>query len=182
MSLQEPTTSTGSPALVANEMLLVAHPAIGTVLLAEAIFGEMLAGPEQLDLLRLDLGEIVGMHMAPPEIRVLQIFIGAVAQHQLDAGADEGGREIAGRGETVDHTGAAPSRQIEPLARALTGILGLFAFRDVGPGADDLDGLALGVAHHMLLVVHPEIGAVRRGGCDTRSSARRSRTSRRPRH
>src|SRR5262245_40226138 len=38
---------------VANEMLLVAHPAISAVLLAEAILGVMLARSEQFDLLRL---------------------------------------------------------------------------------------------------------------------------------
>ena len=81
ISLHEPTTSSGLPVQVANEVLLVAHPAIGAVLLAEAVFGEMLARLEQLRLLRLDLGKIVGMDVGAPEVRVLQIFLGAVAQH-----------------------------------------------------------------------------------------------------
>src|SRR4029077_19338782 len=38
------------PLLVANEMLLVAHPAIGAVLLPEAVFGKVLSGPEQFTL------------------------------------------------------------------------------------------------------------------------------------
>ena len=50
----------GAPRLVADEMLLVAHPAIGAILAAEAVFGEMLAVAEQLDLLRLDLGKSSG--------------------------------------------------------------------------------------------------------------------------
>ena len=106
-------------ALVADEMLLVADPAIGAVLLAEAIFGEMLARSEQLDLLRFDFGEILGMHVATPEIGILQVFLGAIAQHRLDTGADEGGREIAGRGETVDHhRGRAEQQHRAARARA----------------------------------------------------------------
>ena len=99
----------GTATLVPDEMLLVADPAIGAVLLAEAVLGQVFARSEQLGLLRLDLGKIIGMHMAPPEIGVLHIFLGAVAQHRLDAGADEGRREIAGRGEAVDHR-RAPRR------------------------------------------------------------------------
>ena len=53
---------------VADEMLLVADPDIGAVLLAEAVLGQVLAVFEQLDLLRLDLGEVVGMNVGPPEV------------------------------------------------------------------------------------------------------------------
>ena len=57
-------------------MLLVAHPAIGAVLLAEPVFVRMRPGLEQLRLFGLDLGNIVGMDVGAPERRVLQIFLG----------------------------------------------------------------------------------------------------------
>ena len=46
-------------------------------------------------------------------------------------------------GKTVHHHGGRAEQEIEPLAGALAGVLGLLAFGDVGPRADDLDGLAL---------------------------------------
>ena len=49
---------------VANKMLLVTDPAIGTVLLAEPIFGRMRSRLEQLRLLGLDHGEVVRMQHA----------------------------------------------------------------------------------------------------------------------
>ena len=57
-------------------MLLVAHPAIDAVLLAEAVFGDVRALLEQLGLLGLDRGKILRMDAGPPEIGVLQIFVG----------------------------------------------------------------------------------------------------------
>ncbi len=151
----------GVPSLVADEMLLVADPAIRAILLAEAIFRQVLAGPEQLDLLRFDLREVIGMHMATPKIRIFEIFIRGVSQHLPNAGAHESGREISAGDETVDNNRGGAQQQVEPLARALLGLLCLLACRDVRPRADDLDWLSLRVAHNVLLVVHPEIGAIR---------------------
>ena len=80
----------------------------------------------------------------------------------LDIGADEGRREIAACGKAVDHRRSRAEQQVEPRARdLLPRLLGFLALGDVGPRADDLDRLALCVAHDLLPVVHPEIGAVR---------------------
>ena len=46
---------------VADQVLLVAYPAIGAILAAEAVLGEMLAVAKQLDLFGLDLGKIIRM-------------------------------------------------------------------------------------------------------------------------
>src|SRR5262245_8437192 len=141
-------------------MLLVANPAKGAVLLAETILGVMLAPAEQFDLLRLDLGQVLRMDVAAPEVRVLEILVRGVAEHRPDAGADKGRSVVAGRGETVDDDGGGPEQEIEPLPRALARLFSLFPLGHVGPRAHDLDGIALSVPHHVLLVVHPEIGAV----------------------
>ena len=101
--LHDPTTSSGVAARVADQVLLVADPAIGAVLLAEPVFGEMLTGLEQPRLLGLEGLEIVGMDVPPPEIGVLEIFVGAVAEQAVDVVADEGGGEIAAGLEAVDH-------------------------------------------------------------------------------
>ena len=146
--------------LVADEMLLVAHPAIGPVLAAEAILGEMLASRENRLLLRLDFGEVLRMHPAPPEIRILQVFVGMVAKHVGDAVADEGRREIAARREAVDHGRRRTEQHRQPLMCCSVRLFGLFPRGDVGPGADDLRRLALVVAQHLLPVVDPAIGAV----------------------
>ena len=49
-------------------MLLVTDPAVGAVLLPEAVFGGVLAVLEELGLLGFDSGEIVGVHPLPPEV------------------------------------------------------------------------------------------------------------------
>ena len=86
-------------------MLLVADPDISAIPLAEAVLGQVLAVFEQLDLLRLDLGKVVGMDVGPPEVGGVQILIRAIAEHVRDVGADERGRKIAGGDEAVDHRG-----------------------------------------------------------------------------
>jgi hypothetical protein len=61
-------------------MLLVPDPAIGAVLLGEAIFGSVLALLEQDRLLSLHALDVVGMDACAPEVGVLQIFVGAIAE------------------------------------------------------------------------------------------------------
>jgi len=71
--------------------LIVADPDVIAIPLAEAVFGGVAALLEQLALLGLDRGQILRVNVAPPEIGVLQIFLGAVAEQALDILADEGG-------------------------------------------------------------------------------------------
>jgi len=85
--------------------LLVADPDIVAVALAEAVLGGVAALLEELRLLGLDQGEILGMDVVAPEIGVLQIFLRAIAEQALDVLADEGRRIIAARLEAVDHGG-----------------------------------------------------------------------------
>lgn len=79
MLLQEPTISTGSPSSP-QQILLVAHPDVIAVALAEAVLGGVAALVEELRLLGLDQTEVLGMDIVAPEIGVLQIFFGAIAQ------------------------------------------------------------------------------------------------------
>src|SRR5262245_66469449 len=87
---------------VANEMLLVADPAIVAVFLAEAIFRRMPSRLEELRLVGLDLGKIVRVKLGTPKRRVLQMFFVTVAEEAGDVVADKGGGEIPARGKTVD--------------------------------------------------------------------------------
>ena len=86
-------------------MLLVVHPAIRAVLLAEAIFDDVFAGLEQHVHLGFDARQILRVHPLAPEIRVLEIFGCGVAEQPRDVFADEGRREIALGLEAVDHRG-----------------------------------------------------------------------------
>jgi hypothetical protein len=76
-------------------MLLVVHPAIGAVLLAEAVFDDVLAGLEQYVHLGFDTRQILRMHPLAPEIRVVEIFGSRVAEQPRDVLADEGRGKIA---------------------------------------------------------------------------------------
>ena len=119
-------------------MLLVAHPAIMTVLLAEAVFGGVPVAFEQECLLRLDRIDVVGMHAGAPEVRILEIFVRAIAEQALDVLADEGRRVVAARLEAVDHRRRAIEQERKPLAGAVLGLLGGLARADVAPRADHL--------------------------------------------
>ncbi len=146
--------------LVLDQVLLVAHPAIDAVGLAEAVLGDVAAFFEQLGLPRLDLGEILGMDARAPEVRILQILVGLVAQHPLDVVADEGRRIGAAGLEAVDHRRGAMKQQVEARPRRVLGLLGLLARGDIAPGADDLDRLAVVAAQQILLVADPDVIAV----------------------
>ena len=145
---------------VANELLLVAQPAIRAVLIEKAVFDEMHALLEDLGLLRLDPWQIVGMHVDPPEIGTFQIFLGRVAEEPLNVRADEGRREIAGCGKAVNHHRRHIEQQIEAFTDRRLRKLGFFALGNVCPRAGNLEGFASLVAHHLLPVMHPEIRAV----------------------
>ena len=80
MSLHEPTTSAGSPLVIADQALLVVDPAPAAVLPEESVFDGMAPGGEQAGRFGLDRGEIFGMHPATPEVGVLQIIPGLVAE------------------------------------------------------------------------------------------------------
>ena len=45
------------------------------------------------------------MHARAPEIGILQILVGAVAEHMRDVGTDEGRGEVAACAEAVDDDG-----------------------------------------------------------------------------
>jgi hypothetical protein len=145
---------------VLDQMLLVTHPAIGAVLLAEAIFGGMPALLEQERLLGLDRFDVVRMHARAPEVGVLQIFIGTIAEQPLDILADEGRRVVAARPEAVDHSWRGFEQEGEPRPRLVLGLFGRFTRSDIAPRAHDLDRLSLLVTHEVLLVIDPAIGTV----------------------
>src|SRR5207253_8782732 len=58
-------------ALVADEAQLVAHPAVGAILLEKPILDGVPAFLEQVTELGLHRREVVGVDTAPPEIRAL---------------------------------------------------------------------------------------------------------------
>lgn len=84
----------GFAIVAALEILLVADPDIFAVLLAEAVLRGMAPSLEQLALLGLDGGQVLGVDVVAPEIGVLQIFLRAVAEQPLDVLADEGRRVV----------------------------------------------------------------------------------------
>ena len=63
--------------MVADQLLLVAHPAIGAVFFAKAVLRNVRALFEQLGLLGFDRREILRVDAGPPEIGIFQIFVGA---------------------------------------------------------------------------------------------------------
>src|SRR5690606_28237351 len=75
---------------VADQMLDVLHPAVAAVAFPEAVLDRVAAGPIEAGRLRLDRGEIVGMHPLAPELGILEVFGGGVPEELGDVGADEG--------------------------------------------------------------------------------------------
>ena len=114
-------------------MLLVAHPTIGAVLLAEAIFGSVPVALEQECLLGLHGCHVVGMHPGAPELGILEIFVGAIAEQALDILADECRGIVAARLEAVDHRGRGIEQKGQALPGAVLRLLGGFARADVAP-------------------------------------------------
>jgi hypothetical protein len=98
-------------------MLLVVDPTIRAVLLAEAIFDDVLAGLEQLVHLGFDARQILRMHPLAPEIRVFEIFGRGITEQPRNVLADKGRREIALGLEAVDHRGRGIEQPGEPRCR-----------------------------------------------------------------
>ena len=84
-------------------MLLVAEPAIAAVDIAEAVFGGMAVLLEQLHLFGFNVRKILRVHALAPEVRILEVFVRAIADQTLDILADEGRRVVAARLEAVDY-------------------------------------------------------------------------------
>ena len=87
----------------ADKMLLVIHPAIGAILAAKPIFHRVDPVLEESSYFGLDAGEIIRVDPVAPEGRILKIFGRGVSKHCDDVVADEGGSEVAGRLEAIDH-------------------------------------------------------------------------------
>ena len=66
--------------LVPDQLLSVIHPAVGAVLLEKSVLDRVGTFLEQLASLSLHRGEVVGMHAAPPEIRLFEIFLRLVTK------------------------------------------------------------------------------------------------------
>src|SRR5215208_5711351 len=110
--------------------------------------------------LGLDLGAIVGMNAAPPEVRVLEILLGLVAEPVLDVLTDECRREVARRLVAVDHRRRARQQVHETVLRRDQGLAELLASGDVAPRSYYLDGIAPGLAEHLQLIADPAVAAV----------------------
>src|SRR6516164_7232138 len=129
MSLHESNDLGRLPLLVAHEVLLVIDPTIGAILAAEAVFDRLLALLEQIADLGLDAREVVGMHAHTPEIRIVEILAGQIAEQAPDVVADEGRREIVLSLEAVDHgRGSAEQARKLYLYRGLGEMLVLYFF------------------------------------------------------
>ena len=104
MSLHEPTISAGSPSRAADQVQLVADPAIAAVLAAEAVFDRVDALLEEAGDLALDAGEVVGVDAArarrpgSPDIRSAHSRTRSLMFWLTKVGA-----KVAGRLEAVDH-------------------------------------------------------------------------------
>ena len=96
-------------------MLLVADPAIGAILAAEAVFERVLALDEKISDLGLDPGQIFGMDALAPEIRVIEVVARSVAEQRPNVIADEDRREIVSRLEAVDHRRRDVEQPRQPL-------------------------------------------------------------------
>src|ERR1700751_3304889 len=65
--------------LVADESLLIIHPAVCSVFFAKPVFDAMAASLEQLDGLGFNGSEVVRVYALAPEVGVLQVFSGLIA-------------------------------------------------------------------------------------------------------
>src|SRR5260221_6404702 len=145
---------------VANQVLLVDHPAVGAFLFEKSVLDRVAAFLEQVDGLCLHRGELVGMHAAPPEIRVFEVFLRLVTQPVRDVLTDEGRRKIARRLVAVDHRWCTRQQVYETVLRGDQGFAKLLARRDVAPRTDHLDRIARRIAEHLQLVADPAVAAI----------------------
>src|SRR5262249_54542564 len=99
---------------VTDQVLLIDHPAIGSVLLKETAFDRIAAALIQARRLRLHTGAIIGVNAAPPEFRVLEILLRFIAEPIADILANEGRGEIASCLETIDDGRGAGQKVHKP--------------------------------------------------------------------
>ena len=71
------------PTLVADEMPFIAYPAIAAILLEKPILDGVMTFLVEVDGLGFDLGEVIWMNTAAPEIGMLQILVRFVAPAKL---------------------------------------------------------------------------------------------------
>src|SRR5262249_2338593 len=88
---------------VADQVQLIADPAVVAFLPAESVFDAETAVLYEAGIFLKDTGAVVRMDAAQPEIRALEIFLAIVAKQVLDVLADEGRRIVAGRFVAVEH-------------------------------------------------------------------------------
>src|SRR5262245_37057697 len=69
---------------VSHEVLLVVHPAIRAVLAPDAIFAGVPALGEEAAHFRFNPRKVVGMDVAAPEIRVVELFLRRIAKKPGD--------------------------------------------------------------------------------------------------
>ena len=162
-------------------MLLVADPAIGAILAAEAVLERVLAVDEKIPDLGLDPGQIFGMDVLAPEIRVIEVVARGVAEQRRNVIADEDRREIVPSLEAVDYRWRGVEQPRQPLLRRdleiddppLGSLLGLARrlvqdlFNDVGDGRGvdrafgapsiSASAAAAALAHSLKVVMSPTI-------------------------
>src|SRR5690349_7919423 len=74
----------GLARLVADEVLIVVHPAIGAILAAEAIFDRLPVSLKEGSNLGLDARKVLGVNPFAPEVRIFEIFAGTIAKQALN--------------------------------------------------------------------------------------------------
>src|SRR5262249_9391666 len=145
---------------VANQVLLVDHPAVGAVLLEKPILDGVTALLVQLDGFGLDRRELVGVDPAAPEIRIFQVFLRLVAEPVLDVLADESRCEISRGLVAVDHRRRAGQQVHETLLRGDERFAELLARSYVAPCPDRLDRIPDRITDHLQLVADPAVAPV----------------------
>ncbi|ODR95033.1 hypothetical protein AUC70_04615 [Methyloceanibacter stevinii] len=90
---------------VVDQVLLVVHPAIGAVLVTEAVFDGQIPRLEESLQIGVEALEVVGMNALAPEAGIAEIVSRRVAEQTFDIVADEGGSEVVARLEGVKHRG-----------------------------------------------------------------------------
>src|SRR5262249_60846973 len=95
------------------------------------------------------------MHAAPPEIRVLEVFVGLVTEPMSDVLANESRREISCRPIAVNHGGRAPE-QTGKTSKCFGSLLFPDPSRpDVAPRPRDLPPVSVCGDHQAVLLRHP---------------------------
>src|SRR5204863_289310 len=88
---------------VADQVPLVADPAVAPVFLQKAIFEGLAPLLVQMPKLRFDAWQVIAVNAPAPEIRAFQILTRLIAEHVSEVLTNEGRQEIPTRLEAVDH-------------------------------------------------------------------------------